>query len=810
MKAPNRWKVTPEQYEEFAAQVAKSKALALDTETTGLMPYHGDRIFALVLSDGRDTWYFRFDDSSSKLPQVLLDLFKDRERTWYLHNAKFDLHHLWKTFGVNGLAGAVHDTAIGARLEFNDHFSYSLDACAERLGDGRVKSDEVAEYIKAHNLWEWENIPGKKTRRKIMHFQKVPDEIMMRYACQDAEVTFALGEHQVERIGAIDNLLPQNGIPRLASVLDTERKLVQVVTNMECFGVKVNEEYCRQALEHYQEVQRQEAQAFHINTGKEYKASPKLFAEVFANEKDKWTYTEKGNPSFESDTLETFESLAAKNVLAIRNAKSRCDFFATFLDQSDANGFVHPSFNSGGTATGRFSSSEPNFQNLTNDEEAPDEKFPVRRAIVPPDPSYCIVSMDYKQQEYRLMLDYAGELELIDQVKGGADVHQATADLMGVSRKYAKTLNFMLLYGGGVKKLADALGISEPQAKELRGLYFSKLPRVRRLIEQVTNVAATRGYVYNWAGRRYWCENEEFAYRFPNRVIQGGGADIMKQAMVRIENEVLLVSRSTMTLTVHDELVFYIHRNDLHIVPKIKQIMEEIYPAKLLPMEVDVSHSWVSLGDLKEGAPDPKDAPQFDPNLAGPLGETLSGRRVLRPGTIFDWGGRPGLGGNSPAGVGQLYGVHEGDGGEGAGGNKRKPRVRNLDDLRRLYQEKYGRKITYPIYPEDPAGTRVLREAQRAYEEAHKELAELRQALTEAKASKDAMRCASKELCDAMSKGREKIHFPFMGPTVAKEWDPFGTPDTGQVMVKTVNLWALRMAPGITPEFVENFLVNGV
>jgi DNA polymerase-1 len=688
--APNEEAIN---YEQFTRTVEGCKTLALDTETTGIMPYHGDRIFALVLSSGETSWYFRLDETPS-LPECIKSLFPDPSRKWYLHNAKFDLHQLWNTYGINGLAGTIHDTAIGARLEFNDHFSYSLDACAERLGPGRVKSTEVEEYIKEHNLWEWETIPGKKTRRKVMHFQKVPDDIMMRYACQDAEITFALGEHQSERIPAIDALLPQNGVPRLAAVLATEQALVPVIANMECFGVRVDEDYCRKALEHYQGVQQQEAAAFHINTDKEYKASPKLFAEVFADEKEKWTYTEKGNPSFESDTLETFASLAAKNVLAIRNAKSRCDFFATFLDQSDANGFVHPSFNSGGTATGRFSSSEPNFQNLTNDEEAPDEKFPVRRAIVPPDHNYCIVSMDYKQQEYRLMLDYAGELDLIEQVKGGADVHQATADLMGVSRKYAKTLNFMLLYGGGVKKLADALGISEAQARELRGLYFSKLPRVRRLIDQVTNVAATRGYVYNWAGRRYWCENQEFAYRFPNRVIQGGGADIMKQAMVRIEKEVLLSTRSTMVLTVHDELVFYIHKDDLHIVPKIKQIMEEVYPAKLLPMEVDVAHSWVSLGDLKDGAPEGKDAPAPSPTAGVELLATkLQQRRLLRPGETNPGRVGTGLVGETDGGVvGLLQGLLTGDGGEGDGGGnqKRGPRVRSLDDLRRIYQEKYG------------------------------------------------------------------------------------------------------------------------
>jgi len=571
--------------------------LSYDSETTGLSPHHGDKIFAISMSDGDDSWYLKVGD---KLPSYLLDMFSDPKRMWYMWNAKFDMHFLFEQFGVQ-IAGTILDGMVLARLEFNDHLTYGLDACAKRIG--LEKSDEVEKYITEHKLWEWETIPGKKIRKKNKHFDKVPHDIMMKYACKDAEVTFRVCNHLEKRVAEIDSLLPD--APKLASVALQEFLVTKAVFQMESGGLKIDEGYAEMALNFYQEEAKNAEAEFEKQTGKAYKASPKLFAEIFESEKDKWAYTEKGNPSFDSDAIKRFTHPVAKQILTLRDAKSRADFFASFAYFSDKNSFVHPTFNQAGTATGRFSSSEPNFQNLTNDEEAEEGTLSVRNAIIPTSSDYCIVSMDYDQQEYRMMLDYAGEMGLIDQVKAGVDVHQATADMMGVSRKYAKTLNFMLLYGGGVGKLAEALGISEYDAKKLRDLYFSKLPKVQQFIATVIRTAKQRGYVYNWMGRRYFCD-PEFAYKMPNRIIQGGGADVMKKAIVGIA-KILETKKSTLFLTVHDELDFYIHRDEFHLIPQIKKIMEEAYPHKHLPLTVSISHSWKSLGELEDGPPREED-----------------------------------------------------------------------------------------------------------------------------------------------------------------------------------------------------------
>lgn len=576
--------------------------IALDTETTGLMPYHGDKVFAIVFSDKENSYYWPVPKDGKLHPEIE-KAFNSQDVSWSGHNIKFDMHAIWCTFGVN-LAGPVLDTMIAARLVDNERMSYSLDACAS-MDLGVNKSDAVEEYIIKNDLWEWQEIPGKKTRKKKKFFEKVPFDIMFEYACKDGRLAYDLSEYYLKKIFSIDSLLPD--APKLESVYVQECKLLKVVFEMEKAGLKADPEFSQTALEFYNEEQKTASEEFKNLTGQEYKSSPKMFAEIFAGEKEKWSYTEKGNPSFDSDTIKRFDHPAAKQIIILRNAKSRTDFFASFDFFSDSKNFIHPSFNQAGTASGRFSSSDPNFQNLTNDEGAEEGTLPVRNAIVPPSEEFCIVSFDYDQQEYRMMLDYAGEMELIEQIKAGVDVHQATADMMGVSRKYAKTLNFMLLYGGGVLKLAEALNIPEWEAKNLRELYFSKLPRVQQFINTVIKTAKMRGYVYNWLGRRYWCQHE-FAYKMPNRIIQGGGADVMKKAMVEIHarhNQ----ARSYMFMTVHDELDFYIHKSELYLVGEIKKIMESTYPHKNLPLTVSVSHSWKSLGELEDGAPiTPKEA----------------------------------------------------------------------------------------------------------------------------------------------------------------------------------------------------------
>lgn len=239
-----------------------------------------------------------------------------------------------------------------------------------------------------------------------------------------------------------------------------------------------------------------------------------------------------------------------------------------------------------------------NCQNLPKKE--PNQEFPVRRAIVPRD-GYFFVFLDYDQMEYRLMLDYAGAMSLINKVKGGLDVHQATADDVGLTRDEAKTTNFAILYGSGIAKLAKNLKKTFDQAKRIKYAVLNSAPEVGSFIRRVSDAVKQREdhSIINWLGRRYRYNDLNFAYKAPNHLIQGGCADIMKKAMVEVDR-FLADKKSRLLLQVHDELILEVAYGEEHIVPELKSIVENAYTSKLLPLTCGVEYSKKSWFDKSE------------------------------------------------------------------------------------------------------------------------------------------------------------------------------------------------------------------
>jgi DNA polymerase-1 len=590
--------------------------LSLDTETTGLRPYHGDRFFSIIIAiSPSDVFYFNFQAYSGLDSERILTreyyaplnhIFRDETKLWFLHNAKFDMHILWQE-GFE-IYGTVHCTRAIGRVEYNEQASYDLEGLAQTIG--LTKSRAVEDYIAEHELWEWQTIPGKKQRKKNKFYQKVPYEIIVPYGEIDGSCTLSLGTYQENSIKKKTEELI-NGVPSLLRVCENERRLTKTVFAMERVGIRIDKDYTLRAAHSEQQRSLKACEKFKEATTFEYKSSGKLFANLFANERDKWEYTDKGNPSFESGTLRKFGNPAAKLILEIRDAKSKSDFYNGFLYHADFNGDIHPNLNPDGAAHGRFSSSEPNLQNLTAEEGQESQEFIVRRAIIPR-PGFIFIMPDYDQMEYRLMLDIAADLiggttPLIDLVKSGLDVHAATAleaSKYGVeiTRTQAKTSNFLTIYGGGNQKLADGLGIPLGIAQEIRRAIFKAAPEMLKLTETATRVAETRGYIRNWFGRRSYFPNSRFAYRATNYLVAGGCADVVKLAMNRI-HDLLKDKKSRMVLTIHDELPCEIHESELYLVPQIKDIMENAYQSKYLPLTCGMEWSDKSLGDKKKGLP---------------------------------------------------------------------------------------------------------------------------------------------------------------------------------------------------------------
>lgn len=631
----------------------RQHTLSLDCETTGLRPYHGSRLFSLILahetSDGIPVpHYFNFWASYEGLdPDFVLTrehllklapLFSDASRKWYIHRFNFDMHVL----GVEGLelAGEVFCTLTQGRVEHNEYLSYDLDSSLTRIG--LKKDDAVEKWITDHKAFEHTQIPGKKIRKKNKFFYKVPYDIIVPYGCSDALGGFALGQHLEQSIRDQSREYPA-GRPNLESASQIETRLAKTVYRMEKVGAKMDRAYVTRALAYEADRLEKASLEFVRETHREYAASPKLFASLFESEKARWVYTEKGNPSFESDVIKKFDHPAAKIILRLRAAKSKLDFYHGFLYHADENDIIHAQFNPGGTRTLRFSSAEPNLQNMTSEEatqcracrewteqlvdrcplcdssDVEHPEFLVRRAFIPR-PGFVFVMPDYDQMEYKLMLEYAKLMmiqeltrrkqpwsedyfEIANRVAQGYDVHKATAELIGFTRKAAKAINFGLLYGEGVDLLALNLGVTREQALEMKAKYFRALPYVQFMISSIQSTIKTRGWVRNWAGYKYNFPDRNFAYKGPNTVVQGGCAAVAKVAMNRID-ELLLPLKSRMVLSIHDEFPTEVHESEMHKIPSlIKEAMERVYPYKYVPLTVGMEWSDKSLADKKKGLP---------------------------------------------------------------------------------------------------------------------------------------------------------------------------------------------------------------
>lgn len=560
---------------EQAREIVQAPLLAIDTETTGLDWHKSDRPFAIIIASEKGVVYWDkrdipFTDTETEFIREALSCVAT---TKVFQNAKFDLHML-RTAGFH-VNGTIHDIAVLARLVYNDHMMYNLESQAKRYGLQKLTA-LAKSYI------------GKEVRRDFFgeeyttpRYDHAPIAIMQEYAEADAEITLKL---YLEYMKEMD--------PKSLPMAVTESVVTSVCYNMEWTGVKLDIPYIMRSMEHTKNLVAQQKEMFRGFVGVDYEPRPTVLKRAFKYCEDKWTYTDKGNPSFTDDVLAGFGGPVAECVREIRWLEKRIStYYKPFLNLMSPLGVLHPTMWQGGTRTGRFSYSDPNLQQVPKE----DGDMPIRRAIVPRD-GHCFVSMDYSQQEYRLMLAYANESELITKVMAGADLHQATADMVGVTRKQAKTLNFALLYGAGADKVAQMLGISVPEAKLLIARYFSRLPRVERFIKEVTATFKTRGYLYTWAGRKLQLSDPEFAYKGPNALIQGGGADICKIAMTKV------AWTRCPILSIHDQLVFEMPltngQPDWSKVRELKEIMETVFPMKNgMAMKVDVSWSTVSLAE---------------------------------------------------------------------------------------------------------------------------------------------------------------------------------------------------------------------
>lgn len=644
--------VLPENFSQIMALLKSKHKLAFDCETTGLRPFSGDTVFSLIIATSvEEAFYFNFHAKHDwcMLREVEVEelkfLFAEKDRLWYAHNAIYDCLMMKESFDID-VSGEVFCTQAQGRVEYNEHFQYGLDASLKRIG--LEKNDEVSKYVADHGLKTKIAIPDKKEPYEILHYERVPLDIISRYALADARGTFGLGEHLSSSIRR-KSPEPEGSKPQLVDVQKNEMRLHHAILRSTRRGLLLDRPYIKRAIEYERERVHGAIREFEAVSGNRYVNHFKTFERVFDSERALFSFGERTktgqvNPVFDESALRRFSNPLAKEVLTARDAQGKLNFYNAYLFYSDKDGVLHPNMVSGGTNTGRFSSSEPNMQNITSEDlmtcrgcgkgyETITEvcqkcagvvfdrpEFLVRRAFIPR-PDHVFFNPDYSAQEYRLMLDRAKMLydayrersglppmgieyyELLRKIKEeNYDVHLGTAELIGADRSGAKAINFGLLYGEGEEKLAGELGVSREKAREMKYNYFKALPYVQFYIKLLGTTAKNRGYIKNWFGRHNHM-GRDWSYKAPNQDIQGGCGDIMKVFMVKAD-KMLEGTKTHQLLSIHDEDIFEMHYSDIERIPqRIMELMESIYPYDYLPLTASAEWSEISLADKRKGFP---------------------------------------------------------------------------------------------------------------------------------------------------------------------------------------------------------------
>ena len=609
--------VTPENMETVLKTLRSADTLVIDTETTGLRVWHEDIPFAVIIMVKKYTYYFNFLDypNAKNVPVVnarrLRKIFTADKR-YIFHNYKFDAAMLAKIGIEIPKEAKIYCTMTAERIirgNSIDKGHFSLAKMAPRYGG--EKSDVVEEYIQKNKLWTEIKLPGKKQVLKQKHFDKVPFSLMVGYGEKDVIATTKVAIGQGIALSRL-NILP--GQPPLKPLLDMEMQLLKAIGRMEANGARLDIGFCYEAIKFFEQQYKDEEMAFQSMTGEKYSPSPTLYKKIFADEE--WVLTEKGNPSFTAEVIAGFKGSVAVCVNRLRKIKHNLDIFQGFvyhgvINPADYNQvYIHANFNQHMARTGRFSSSNPNLQNLDKKvSEKVNHPYIARRAIIPSDGNMLLMA-DYDQMEYRMLVDQAGEQDLISQINDGMDVHSVMAKKVGVLRKTIKAAIFAILYGVGDAKLAKMLGKSVSEAKLLRSEILGEYPAIGRWIESVKANALRRGYTWDWAGRIFYF-NRDNVYKAPNAKIQGGCADTMKYALVELDK--LLLHKSTkMILTIHDEIVFDMPKDEKDLIPEIKRIMENAYPSfNGVKLTVSLDYSNKNLADKSSyGTRKPKQNPE--------------------------------------------------------------------------------------------------------------------------------------------------------------------------------------------------------
>ncbi len=555
----------------------RQDSFCFDTETTSLVAIEAALVGMSFSYRKGEAFYVPFPEDPTAC-QAQADLFKGifakESTTKIAQNIKYDMSVL-RNYGIE-IKGATYDTMLAHYL-IEPEKRHGMDALA-------------LAYL-SYEPMSIENLIGKKGAKQG-NMREVELNLIKEYAAEDADITLQLKPF-------LDKQLTTN--PKAVQLLhEVEMPLARVLATIECEGVNLDVPFLQEMSKTLEADSKAVQEKIFAAAGQEFNiASPKQLGEILFEKLKLDPKAKKTKTGQYMTGEEILSKLEAEHEIAslILDFRELQKLKSTYVDAlpaliSPKTGRIHTSFMQAVTATGRLSSKDPNLQNIPIRTVRGRE---IRKAFIPRDENHLILSADYSQIELRIMAAFSKDESMLDAFNNGLDVHKATAakvfhvpleEVTSDMRRKAKTVNFGIIYGVSAFGLASQLSISRTEAKEIIDQYFIEFPKVKTFMDQSITNARENGYVETVLGRRRYLRdilsanmNERgFAERNAiNAPIQGSAADMIKVAMIQIqgflERENL---KSKMILTVHDELVFDAHKDEVdYLKVQINKIMCE-------------------------------------------------------------------------------------------------------------------------------------------------------------------------------------------------------------------------------------------
>lgn len=577
---------TAEKIAKLLSLLNASTEFCFDSETTSLDTIEAEVVGMSFAVKANEAYYVPVSANQDEA-QAMIDLFKplfgDSSKTLIGQNIKYDLQVL-KNYGVE-IRNKLWDTMVA-------HFLF--------MPDMRHNMNILAETYLNYSPISIEELIGKKGKDQL-GMRDVPIEVITNYAAEDADVTLKLKE-------AFVPLLKNSGTEKLFH--DVELPLIEALAGMEREGINIDVTALNEFSAQLQEdITKVDAEIQALAGTKFNISSPKQVGEIlfeYLKITDKAKKTKTGQYATGEDVLSKLEG-KHPIIAKILDYRELVKLKSTYVDTlpllvNPKTNRIHTTFNQVVAVTGRLSSDNPNLQNIPIRTERGRQ---IRKAFIPRNDEYTLLSADYSQIELRIVASISKDPNMCEAFNSGKDIHTATAaKVYGIEesevtkemRYKAKSVNFGIIYGQGAFGLADNLNIPRAEAKQLIDNYFAQYGSIKTYMDTEINFAKEHGYVQTLLGRRRWLKDinsnnatvRSYAERNAiNAPIQGSAADMIKVAMINIHNELKGMNiKSRMILQVHDELVFDVYKPELDLIkPIIEKHMKHALPLNV-PVEV--------------------------------------------------------------------------------------------------------------------------------------------------------------------------------------------------------------------------------